>query len=338
MGVTIVISPLLANIVLHELDKFVEDKLIPRYSRGKQRAITPEYRKLYKRIRQCEHRGDRESVRELRKQLRKIPSRDTHDPHFRRLKYCRYADDFLLGFQGPRNEAEDIKAELQMFLPTIGLELAEEKTKITQAQKQPALFLGYEISVAGNRSKLSPAKHNPHRKQRAVNGVILLRVPQSVVSKWRRKYCRKGKPFPINARLRLSDFEMVTTYGAELRGICNYYAMAQNYAKACGTIRWFGMESLRVTLCSKHKLSKRASYRRYYSKSTKPGELAHMRVEIPRDGQPPLVARCGETPLKIKKVAYLEYLFTLKNKGKTGKKTSDKMTMDVRESSVTLEP
>jgi group II intron reverse transcriptase/maturase len=301
-----VISPILSNIVLHELDKYVEDILIPKYIRGRRRARHPGYQSLGSRKEREKKQGDIEAVQEIVKEMRKLPSVDTHDPDFRRLKYCRYADDFLLGFQGPRSEAEAIKAELKTFLQTIGLELSDEKTRITHAQSQPALFLGYEISVAGNRSKISKDTSNPRRKIRRVNGVIQLRVPRSVVTKWRRKYSKGGKPARMPSRLRLSDFEIVTMFGAELRGLCNYYSMAQNYGKACSTIRWYCMESLRKTLCNKHRLGIRESYARYYSKPTKQGEFAHMRVEIPREGKRPLVARCGETPLKVKQTVYLE--------------------------------
>lgn len=301
-----IISPILANIVLHELDQFVEDVLIPKYTNGKRRKRNTEYTRLENQKARQKRQGDREGCQETVKAMRQIPSMDTHDPDFRRLKYCRYADDFLLGFQGPKHEAEAIKAELRDFLKTIGLELSEEKTHVTHAQSEAALFLGYELSVAGNRSKISGDTSNPHRKIRRVNGVIQLRVPRAVVTKWKRKYSKQGKPNRMPSRLRLSDFEMVTTYGAELRGVCNYYAMAQNYPDACSTIRWYAMESLRKTLCNKHKLSKRKSYIRYYSKSTKPGELAHMRVEIPRVDKKPLVARCGETPLKVRQVTYAD--------------------------------
>jgi len=301
-----IISPILANIVLHELDKFVEDVLIPKYTRGKRRKRHLEYSRLANRKAKQKKIGDREGFQKTVKAMRQLPGVDTHDPDFRRLKYCRYADDFLLGFQGPKSEAEAIKAELRDFLRTIGLELSEEKTHVTHAQSEAALFLGYEITVAGNRSKISADTSNPRRKIRRVNGVIQLRVPRKVVIKWRRKYSKDGKPSRIPGRLRLSEFEMVTTYGAELRGIYNYYAMAQNYASACGKIRWFAMESLRKTLCNKFKLRKRESYIRYYSKPTKPGELTHMRVEVPRVGQEPLVARCGEMPLKTKQVTYAD--------------------------------
>jgi hypothetical protein len=60
----------------------------------------------------------------------------------------RYADDFLLGFNGPRSEAEEIKHQLRDFLrEELKLELSEEKTLITHARSEAARFLGYEVTT-----------------------------------------------------------------------------------------------------------------------------------------------------------------------------------------------
>jgi hypothetical protein len=112
-------------------------------------------------------------VRELRKRLRSLPSKDLHDSDYRRLRYVRYADDHLLGFVGPRNEAEEIKARLAAFLrDDLKLELSEHKTLITHARTGAANFLGYEITVQHNQRKLTGGR-------RSVNGAIGLRVPKA---------------------------------------------------------------------------------------------------------------------------------------------------------------
>ena len=85
-------------------------------------------------------------MRALRKQQRSLPSLDPHDPGYRRLRYVRYADDILLGFTGPKAEAEEIKRRLAQFLhDDLKLELSETKTLITHARTSAARFLGYEI-------------------------------------------------------------------------------------------------------------------------------------------------------------------------------------------------
>jgi len=75
-----------------------------------------------------------------------MPSRDPNDSAYRRLRYCRYADDWLLGFTGPWQEAEAIKDTIGTFLrQELELELSPAKTLITQGRTQAARFLGYEL-------------------------------------------------------------------------------------------------------------------------------------------------------------------------------------------------
>jgi retron-type reverse transcriptase len=107
-----VVSPILSNIYLNELDTFVEQELIPQYTRGAQRAASPAYRQVDALLRRARRRGDRAQARSLTQQMRTLPSTDPMDPGFRRLRYVRYADDHLLGFIGTRAEAEQIKASL----------------------------------------------------------------------------------------------------------------------------------------------------------------------------------------------------------------------------------
>ena len=85
-------SPILSSIYLDKLDKFVEQELIPQYTRGASRIPDPGYRETANRLRNARRRGDRAGARELRKRLRGLPSRDPVDPGYRRLKYIRYAD------------------------------------------------------------------------------------------------------------------------------------------------------------------------------------------------------------------------------------------------------
>jgi hypothetical protein len=120
-------------------------------------------------------RGDRAQARTLRRQLRRLPSADPNDPGYRRLRYCRYADDHLLGFTGPKAEAEEIKQRLAAFLrEDLKLELSPDKTLITHARTRAARFLGYEITVQHNDSKTT-------RRRRTVNGQVALRVPLEVI-------------------------------------------------------------------------------------------------------------------------------------------------------------
>ena len=120
--------------------------------------------------------------------MRTLPSTDPMDPGYRRLRYVRYADDHLLGFIGPKAEAEQIKAKLARFLrETLGLELNPAKTLITHARSQQARFLGYDITVQHSRTKITGGR-------RTVNGTIALRVPLDVVKAQCARYRRRASP------------------------------------------------------------------------------------------------------------------------------------------------
>jgi group II intron reverse transcriptase/maturase len=98
-------SPVLANIYLDRLDKFVESTLLPEYNRGTERQKIPTYNRMNARHQRLLTAGRHKEASRLRKQIQAMPSRDPQDPEYRRLRYIRYADDWLLGFCGPRSEA-----------------------------------------------------------------------------------------------------------------------------------------------------------------------------------------------------------------------------------------
>ena len=159
-----VVSPVLSNIYLHKVDEYVETVLIPQHTRGRGRKRNPAYDAVKAHAAQARQRGDRSSYRELRRRMRSMSSRDPRDPGYRRLRYVRYADDQLLGFAGPKAEAERIKDQLATFLrEDLGLELSSEKTLITHARTRAARFLGYEIIVQQADSRIT---HGPPVGQR----------------------------------------------------------------------------------------------------------------------------------------------------------------------------
>jgi group II intron reverse transcriptase/maturase len=183
-----VVSPLLSNIYLDKLDKYVERELIPQHTKGTRRKANPQYRELATRRRAALQDGDREQARELEKQMRALPYGNPVDPGYRRLFYARYADDHLLGFIGSKAEAEEIKAKLAEFLrETLALELNATKTLVTHARTGAARFLGYEITVQHSSTRITNGR-------RSVNGRIALRVPRDVVTAQCARYRRRGKP------------------------------------------------------------------------------------------------------------------------------------------------
>jgi len=103
-----IVSPILANLYLDKLDKFVENVLIPEYTKGTRRKANKAYEKLMHRASDLARTGRKKEARAMRKQAQNLSSIDPYDPDYRRLRYCRYADDFLLGFVGPKEEAEKL--------------------------------------------------------------------------------------------------------------------------------------------------------------------------------------------------------------------------------------
>jgi group II intron reverse transcriptase/maturase len=300
-----VVSPVLSNIILNKLDKFVEEELIPQYTQGKHRRANSEYNRLSRKMKQARHEKDLETYRQLEKRRRGIPRGRPDDETFRRLRYCRYADDFALGFIGPKSEALAIKARIKALLQTIKLTLSEEKTLITHAVEGRARFLGYDIHVARNNSRITQHQTGHNRKSRAVNGKVMLSVPPEVARQWRIRYTRKGKPIHRADLLNLSDYEIVTTFNVECQGLLNYYILAQNVHKRLAVVRYIFWQSLAKTLAAKHKKRTTWVYRRYIGKLENGRKV--IRVVIPReDPQNPLVATFGAKPSRYIKTAVIK--------------------------------
>lgn len=290
-----VVSPILSNIYLHKMDEFVEKVLIPEYTRGRVRKPNQTFFKVWNAMRRVSKRGDRTELRELRKQLRSMPSMDTHDPGYRRLRYVRYADDTLLGFAGPKAEAEEIKKRLAQFLrDELRLELSPEKTLITHARTRAARFLGYDITVHHNDRKISGGR-------RSVNGVIRLRVPRSVVTAKQDQYMKRGKPARRPELLNQDDHVIISTYGSEYRGIVQYYLLAGDVFRLA-RLQWVMETSMLMTLANKHRSSVSKMARKYAATIETPnGPRKCFEACVERTGRKPLVGRFGGIPLRRNK-------------------------------------
>ena len=243
-----VASPVLSNIYLHKLDEFVETVLIPEYTRGDRRATKPGLP------------GVAESAGESPPARRPGPgpcaaSADGQPAElgsersgYRRLRYIRYADDHLLGFTGPKAEAEQIKRRLAQFLrDELKLELSQEKTLITHARTGAARFLGYEITTQHNDTKKTG-------RYRRVNGQIALRVPRDVIKAKCAPYLARGKPAKRTALINSSDHAIVATFGTVYRGIVQYYLLAGDVFRL-HRLQWVMETSMLKTLAAKHRSS-----------------------------------------------------------------------------------
>ena len=201
------------------------------------------------------------------------------DPGFRRLSYVRYADDVLLGFTGPKAEAEEIKAALALFLrETLALELNPAKTLVTHARTQRARFLGYDIAVQHSSTKITAGR-------RSVNGTIVLGVPPEVIKAKCAPYREHGKPWHRPRLQNLDDYDIVRIYGAEYRGIVSYYLLARNVARL-DALRWNAQASMLKTLAAKHRSTVTTMAARHKAKTeTSDGLRTCFEARKKRDGQ-----------------------------------------------------
>jgi group II intron reverse transcriptase/maturase len=296
-----VASPILSNIYLHRLDAFVETVLIPEYTRGGRRARSPAYLEVAAALARARRRGDRAEARMLRDRMRSIPSGDPDDPGYRRLRYVRYADDHLLGFTGPKAEAEAIKQRLAAFLrDDLALDLSAEKTLITHARTGAARFLGYDIAVGHDDRQFT-------RGKRVVNGGIKLRVPPAVVKAKSAPYLMRGQPARRSRVINCDDYDIVRIFGAEYRGIVQYYLLAGN-VRLLHRLRWVMLTSMLKTLASKHHSTVSKIADKHKSKIETPhGLRTCFEASVERGARrKPLVARFGGIPLRRQKAAVID--------------------------------
>ena len=293
-------SPVLSNIYLDRLDQYVEQRLLPEYNLGRRRRPNPAYQVLEYAIARARRHRDKAEARRLALRRRQVPSQDPADPSYRRLRYVRYADDWLLGFAGPRREAEDIKSKIAKFLrDELKLELSQSKTLITHATSQAARFLGYEIRAQHSDTKIT-------RGRRAVNGAIGLFVPKTVIRQRCALYTSKGRPAQRGALLHDDDFTIVAKYQAEYAGLVQYYLLAQDVFRL-GRLHWVMETSLLKTLAGKHRSTVNVMARKYKAVVETPaGPRKCLQVTVERDrGRKPLVARFGGIPLRRARTAVL---------------------------------
>ena len=242
------ISPILANIYLNELDKYMEEYK-QKFSQPT-RTVNPAHRNMASRIFHYKAKNDKvwntlsaeeqkkraRILRQMRAEQRNLPTHPLRETSYKSLQYVRYADDFLIGVVGSREDAERLKQDLAVFLKEkLGLTLSAEKTKITNTA-QCARFLNYDIYVSRSQD-IKRLKNG--KRQRVYYGVVQLRMPHE---KWAAKLLELGairiskdksgkerwKAMPRGKLMNRTDIEILSRYNAEVRGLYNYYSLAGN--------------------------------------------------------------------------------------------------------------
>ena len=268
-----IISPILANIYLNELDKKVMS-MAARFCQGKCRKTLPSAKAIQFQIakrRKKMTNADSETRKQLRKEITALEQQRTHlpatdpmQPDYRRLHYVRYADDWLIGVIGSKADCVQIKQEIGQYLKDeLHLTLSDEKTLITNAQRN-AHFLGYDIRV---RKSTCPAAYRNAKGtlQRHYTAAVVLNIPRNLIRDKLLSYgalsigYHDGKEVWKSIARRdiqhRNELDILDQYNAEIRGLYNYYSLTQN----CCTLHVFGnvmRYSLYKTLAAKYRCPK----------------------------------------------------------------------------------
>ena len=239
-------------------------------------------------------------MRSLYRRLHSLPSQDPRDPGYRRLRYCRYADDTLLGFAGPKAEAEEIKQRLAQFLrDDLKLELSPGQDA-DHPRPHPARR-GSSATRSPSQQRRRPKAIRPTAHRRSLNGTSSLRVPAAVIKAKCAPYLSRGKPARRNPMINESDYNIVATFGAEYRGIVQYYLLAGDVFRL-HRLRWVMETSMLKTLASKHRSTVSKMAARHKAKIETPhGPRTASKPASSATGRKPLVARFGGIPLKRQK-------------------------------------
>ena len=280
-----IISPILANIYLNELDVFMA-QYAQTFRQGDKRRINPDYKKtLDKRrgkqewLKRNEHKISQEQkaavkaeIDEINQYLRTIPYVDPMDDGYKRLVYVRYADDFLIGVIGSKVDAKQVKADVGQFIrQQLLLELSQEKTLITHGSDF-AQFLSFQITTS---TEQNSTRAKAGYIKRSYTGRIKLYVPKE---KWLKRLLSYGalkiqydknngnkeiwEPICRSGLRNLDDLEILNQYNAEIRGLYNYYRIAHN-ATVLNNFLYVMKYSMYKTFAGKYRTSMRKIIQKY---------------------------------------------------------------------------
>ena len=274
-----IVSPILANIYLDKLDKYVKE-YIRHFDMGTKRRpgkesndLANERKRTVRKLKKVKDGTEKAALvarlKAIEQERAAFPSGDEMDGSYRRLKYIRYADDFILGVIGSKEDAQRIKEDIKSFLSeSLALELSEEKTLITHTGKS-AKFLGYEITVTrdnhqrrdvrgclrrtyGKRVRLNVSMATLRDKLLEYGAMeIKLRNGKEI---WKPK-CRSGLIFN-------DDLEILDRYNRETVGFCNYYLIANNCV-VLHNFRYIMEYSMYKTFAGKYRSTVRKINKKY---------------------------------------------------------------------------
>ena len=274
-----IVSPILANIYLDKLDKYVKE-YIRHFDMGTKRRpgkesndLANERKRTVRKLKKVKDGTEKAALvarlKAIEQERAAFPNGDEMDESYRRLKYIRYADDFILGVIGSKEEAQRIKEDIKSFLSaSLALELSEEKTLITHTGKS-AKFLGYEITVTRNNHQRRDVQG---RLRRTYGKRVRLNVSMATLRDKLLEYgameikLRNGKevwkPKCRSGLIFNDDLEILDRYNRETVGFCNYYLIANNCV-VLHNFRYIMEYSMYKTFAGKYRSTVRKINKKY---------------------------------------------------------------------------
>ena len=274
-----IVSPILANIYLDKLDKYVKE-YIQHFDKGTKRRpgkesndLANERKRTVRKLKKIKDGTEKAALvarlKAIEQERAAFPNGDEMDESYRRLKYIRYADDFILGVIGSKEDALRIKEDIKSFLSeSLALELSEEKTLITHTGKS-AKFLGYEITVTRNNHQRRDVQG---RLRRTYGKRVRLNVSMATLRDKLLEYgameikLRNGKeiwkPKCRSGLIFNDDLEILDRYNRETVGFCNYYLIANNCV-VLHNFRYIMEYSMYKTFAGKYRSTVRKINKKY---------------------------------------------------------------------------
>lgn len=273
-----IVSPLLANVFLHQLDQFVLD-LKGDFDKGTRAPRTKISRYYEYHILKARKEGNTEQMRKLIAERSKTPTIDFGSEEFKRLAYVRYADDWIIGIRGTRKEALEILEKVRDFSAAIDLTLSETKTKLTSLNEDTVLFLGTNIkrSNHSNFSRIGGMRRLKRNKLGIRFEAPLDRIEKKLVQA---SFMEKGISAPKFLWLHHDHDQIIHLYNSVLRGYLNYYNFVHNYGRLASYIEYVLKQSCAKLLATKFKLGTMAStYKKFGPTLTGPKGISLYKPE-----------------------------------------------------------
>lgn len=268
-----IVSPILSNIYLHELDCFMATKVqnLPKWKKKQ----TPKFKELFNTMARIKYALKKPNLpssqrqfylRELRSvKLQSLQIRRHLNPN-PRILYTRYADDFIVGIAGCKEFSLGLKDEIKNFLTKYHLTLNEDKTKLTQLRKNYAVFLGHRIQIdTSTKFAYVRRKGQTHHLKRVTGSFILLTAPiDAIVQRLSLKGFCDRKGFPTHKKLWTTqeDHQIIDNFNATIRGIFGFYSGVHKPNQLSRI--WYILKfSCAKTLAAKHRNSLRKIFKKH---------------------------------------------------------------------------